>query len=189
MHLMHLSASQSTTPQPHMAVISHEATIATPPNFGSGSMSYHQVAQPTVPLQGMQDPAAAGITNSQYPQSTGSSPLVLANDPRTTSDAAHQLPTPEAIADHGELPLFTSWLAKIPLLTKFVQYPPLITMRQSCIIATPKSSSPSSPAICVFYIGPSLTYTLDPLMISYILDRIASSIISQLVVKTNNHGS
>lgn len=105
MHLLHLSASQSTTPQAHVA-IDNEASITTPPNFGSGSMPY-QVSQPTAALQGMQHPAAAGITNTQYSQSMGGTPPVLANGPSANNGAAHQLPTPEATADHtchSELP-------------------------------------------------------------------------------------
>lgn len=106
MHLLHLSGSQGLSPQKNMAVASTEASIATPPNFGSASMPY-QVAHPT--LQGMQHAAAAGITNSQYAQSTGSSPPVLANVHQASSEAA-QLPTPEAMADHGESQLSFSSL-------------------------------------------------------------------------------
>lgn len=93
MHLLHLSTSESTTPQAHVA-IANEASIATPPNFGSGSMPY-QVAH---------HPAAAGITNTAYPHSTGGIPPVLANGPVANNVATHQYPTPEATTDHGELP-------------------------------------------------------------------------------------
>lgn len=144
MHLMHLSSSQSLSPPAPMAT-ANQTNIATPPSFGSGSMPY-QVAQPAT-LQGMQHPAAAGITNSQYSQSTGNSPPVLANDPRATREAA-QLPTPEAITDHGELPF--------PSIISFATSLFLPgAVRCSLLISTPRSCN------SIFLISPPYRLRLN----------------------------